>query len=606
MGAISFPKGLYSDGDSLTIKAFYGGINTIKAEYDIADSQAASCYNVYNAELMGLNTRYGYTRYYASSFVGTGLNALFTHDGLTTSTFLFAAGGILYEDLGSGVSATEVFSGIGTGIIRSFAMEGNTYALDGSKYIIYNSSGATTVSPYVPTYWIDTNADGTGGGQLDELNFLTAAFIQTFNGDGYSTSFYLQIPNITGSSFIVLVNDVTQVSGAATAGYTVNYASSIFSLTSAPTTGIGTVSIQAYLGSGYALDATEITKCTIPVTYGIGNAINVYLAGNPDHPARIYWSYLLDPTYYPASSYAEVGVMNDPITGLLGHANSLLIYKYDSIQAWNGVPPNNTLTEIYVGEGCIATDSLRLVNGYPTCFSQRGVCVLEKDGLGYVLTLISEDANGIPGIRDGMMTETLADRETSYGWVHDKKYWLYLNEQIWIYEYNLVHQEDGRVVYPWIPWRSTLNFADFKNFAIKDLRLYFSGNGNFFMFDPYRNDDDGHSVDHYWLGKRFMIGDSYDVIKSFDYQYWYLIAYPNIVTSDVFLTNMVGNVAGTKICTMTPNVVVSAPVEYTVRQPIHYKSTYVQYCLFSNTVSGGFALQSTKILYQADRKNITV
>jgi hypothetical protein len=413
----------------------------------------------------------------------------------------------------------------------------------------------------------------------------------------------LQFPNITGTAFIVKVNDVTQTSGAASAGYTVNYSSGIFNLTTAPTTSIGNVEVQAYLGTGYALDSTEITKCTIPVTYGIGNAINAYLVGNPDHPARIYWSDLLDPTYYPATSYAEVGVQNDPIMGLLGHANSLLIFKYDSVHAWNGIPPNNTLSEIYVGEGCIATDSLRLVNGYPTCFSQRGVCTLEKDGLGYAFVLISEDANGIPGIRDGMITESLADREASYGWVHEKKYWLYLNGKIWIYEYNLTHQEDGRIVYPWIPWKSTTNFPYFKNFAIKDLHLYFSGNGNFYMFNPLAYDDDGEAIDYYWLGKEYHVGDSYDVIKSFDYQYWYMRSYPNIATSDVFLTHYIGTVAGTKIFTMTPST--STPfVEYTIRQPIHYKSNAIQYSVFSNTVSGGFALESTKILYQAERKNI--
>jgi len=167
------PKGLSTDADSFTVKAFYGGINTIKAEHDIADSQAASCYNVYNAEIMGLDSRYGYSRYYATALFTATLNALFTYSEFATTTFLFAASGILYKDLTS--AATAVYTGIGTGTIRTFEMEGNVYMLDGSGYLVYNTSGATGVNPYIPTYWIDGNPDGTGGGQLDELNFLTSA-----------------------------------------------------------------------------------------------------------------------------------------------------------------------------------------------------------------------------------------------------------------------------------------------------------------------------------------------------------------------------------------------------------------------------------------------
>lgn len=589
--------------DILTVKNFYGGINTIKAEHDIADSQSASCYNVYNPDLNGVDTRYGYSRYYSTSFVATSFNALFTYNEYSTSTFLFAASGILYQDLGSGVSATQVYSGIGTGIIRTFEMEGSIYMLDGSNYLVYNTSGATGVTPYIPTYWIATTPDGTGGGQLDELNFLTAAFIQEFNGNGYSTAFYLQFGNITGDSFIVIVDDVTQTSGAASAGYTVNYTSGIFNLTTAPSTAIGNVSIQAYAGSGVVLDSTEITNCTMSETYGIGAAINAYLTGNPDHPARLYWSYLLDPTYFPATSYAEIGVQNDKIMGLLGHANSLLVFKYDSIHAWNGVPPENSVTEIYVGEGCIATDSLKLANGYPTLFSQRGVCILEKEGLGYVLTLISEDANGIPGVRDGIMTETLADREATIAWVHDKKYWILLNETVWVYQYNLAHREDNRTIFPFVPWKSAANFSDIKNFAQKDQHLYFAGSGNFFMFDPLIADDDGNAISSYWLSKEFHIGESYDVIKSFNYQYWHLRAYGNIATSTAILDNFVSGASNIKYFTLTPNTTV-AFVEYSIRHPIHYKSNSIQYSVYTDTLSGGFAFQGTKIYYENERKNI--
>jgi hypothetical protein len=582
---------------SFEINQFNGGLNVIKSDRDILDSQAASCLNVYNAEIVGLDSRYGYSKYYSTAISSGIVNALFTYNGYATSTLIYATSGYLLVDAGSGVGATTAFTGIGTGHIRSFEMESNIYMLDGSGYVVYNGTTAQTVTPKIPTYWADTNPDGTGGGQLQELNFLTGGFIQTFNGDGYSTAFYMALGSlVTGDNF-VMVNNVTLVSGV---GYTVNYASGVFNLATAPTTAIGNVSVQA---NAAILDPNEILKCTMCVSYGVGNAVNAYLGGNPSQPARLYWSYLLDPSYFPATSYVEVGVKNDRMMGMLGHANSLLIFKYQSIHAWNGVPPNNSLTEIYVGEGLIGTDSLQLANGYPTFFSQRGVCILEKQGLGYVLTLISEDVNGIPNIRNGMITETLAARQASFAFVHEKKYWLWLNSKMWVYEYYLTRQEQGQVVYPWIPWQSVANFADSKMFAMKDEHLYFTGSANFFMFDPLKSDDDGNAIRSYWMGKQFQIGESYDLIKSFDYQYWHLRAYANIATSDLLLTNQVSGYVNGKILTMTPDPA-TAYIEYDVRHPIHYKAKTIQYSITSNNISAGFSLLGTKIFYDVDRKSI--
>jgi len=602
MATVGFPTSRgFLTPSTFEITQLNGGLNTIKPELDILDSQSASCYNVYNAEIQGLDSRYGYSRYYAAAISSGLINAFFTYNNVAsaTTTFIFATSGLLYADDASAAAPVVIRPTIGTTAIRNFEMDGNIYFLDGNKYLIYNTTvgSATAVVGKVPTVWIDSSPNGAGGAQFEEFNYLTSSFTQTFVGDGYSTAYNMNYVGLTPGDNIVIVNGVTLVSNV---GYTVNTVSGIFHMATPPSIGLGNVSIQSHLS---VLNINDIFHNTLCVTYGVGDALNVYLAGNPDAPARLHWSDTLDPTYFPLTSYAEIGVKNDKITGLLSHANSLLVFKYSSVHAWNGAPPNNSVAEVYVGEGLIATDSLKLANGYPTFYSQRGVCTLEKTGLGYILNLISEDVNGIPNIRDGMQTETLARRQASTAFVKDKKYFLWLNEKLWIYQYNLTRVEGGQGIYPWIPWKSVANFTNIRGFGEKDDYMYFAATGNFFKFDPLRYDDDGAAIDSYWLGKRFHVGESYDLIKSFDYQYWHLRAYSNIATSDLLLTNNVSGYTTGKILVMTPDIT-TAFVAYDVRHPIHYKANSIQYAIRQSTVSGGFSLLATKILFTQERKNI--
>ncbi len=470
------------------------------------------------------------------------------------------------------------------------------YCTDAGNNLGWNfiSRYMTLVSGYIPTYYADKNPDGTGGGQIDELNYISSAFKETFSGNATGTTFYMSFGNLTTGDNIVLVNNVTLASGGATAGFSVNYVSGYFTLTTAATSGVGNVEVTTHKP---VLEATCIANCTIACTHGEGNDTNVYLTGNRSFPARVWWCDTLDPTYFPATSYADVGVTNDKMMGMLPHGNTLLLMKYRSIHGLVGVPPNNSIMEMYDGEGLIATDSLKLADGYPTFMSQRGVVQLQSENSKYKLELISEDVNGIPGLRNGIITETLANRELAFAWVFQNKYFLWLNGTIWVYQYNLKRTEQNRMIYPWIPWKTFTNTACFSE---KDNYMYFGDTGNLYKFDPTINTDNGTAINSFWLGKKIYPANKNTVNAYYDV-YWNVGMSSSIATSTVNFTLYVSGVSSTKSETFTPS---SSYMNYPVRHPFSYRSNSIQYMIQENSTSGGFSLEGLNFSHMPVRKII--
>jgi len=420
--------------------------------------------------------------------------------------------------------------------------------------------------------------------------------------------------SLTTGDNIVLVNNATLTSGAVTAGFSVNYASGYFTLTTAASSGIGNVEITTHKP---VLSSTCITNCTFSETYGEGNDTNVYLSGNSSFPARIFWCDAVQgATYFPATSYADVGVQNDKMMGFLKTANTLQLWKYRSVHGLIGTPPNNAITEMYDGEGLIATDTLKLVDGVPTGLSQRGVVQLKPEMEGYKLELISEDVNGTPGVRAGIITESDASKQSAFAIVHDRKYWLHLNDKIYFYQYNLKHQgAEGRTIYPWLRWKLYNNSTCF---VAKDGDLYFGGAGNFYKFDPNSLNDDSNPISAYWYSKKSNVRSSYDMIKRFvNYFLEFRTVYGyTSVTVDTYINDyhIASSLAELDIPafwspeffnpnsfnpfngSITPNIV--------KRFPVNIKGQYFQYKISCSDLNNAFALISGRLFYVNDRRMI--
>jgi hypothetical protein len=586
------------------IMDFTGGLNVTKPPTDISDNQSPDCQNIINNELIGINSRYGYTRYYSTAIGSLYINGLFVYNTFDSSDFIMAYGTSLLLDLTS--STSLLYSGMVSGVIRSFEMGGKIYFLDGSGYIQYDGSVTTQVSGRIPTYYINKNPDGASGTQLDELNYIQSAFTETFNGDGTATTFYMTFGALTTGNNTVIVNNATLTSGGATAGFNVNYSSGYFTLTTAATTGVGNVEITTHK---QVLESTAISNCTFCETYGEGNDTFAFLSGNSSYPARIWWSDTSDPSYFPATSYADVGVTNDKMMGFQKNNGALQLWKYRSVHSFNGTPPDNSITEMYVNnEGLIATDTLKLIDGYPTCLSQRGVIQLSYGNEGYYFKLISEDINGRIGIRDGLLTES--NKNSAFAYDFDNKYWLYVNNKIYIYQYDLTNVRSGKTVYPWEKW---LLYNTPRCFVDKDNYLYFGNAGNLYKLDPDSVSDDGTAIDSHWYSKKFEINGQHDWVKWFLYIYFnYRIRYGNAnVSTTVFIDDVDTIVDADTIITsfwnpneFNPNAFNPNPGLNNIekRLSLYKKGKYIQFKVQCNTLNSTFTLLSAKIDYMPDRK----
>lgn len=601
---------LASNAKQVGITDFLGGLNVMKPSIEVDDSQTPDAQNIINNEYYGFSTRYGYTKYFATALGTAAVNGIFTYNTFNSSTFVIAYGTGLYLDLGA--SATCIYSGLVNTGIRSFELEGNIYFLDGSSYIGYDGTTATAVSGYIPTYYIDKSPDGSNGTLLDELNYIQSGFKETFCGNGTATTFYMSYGSLTTASMTVLVDNATMTLSAATSGFEVNYASGYVTLTTAASTGVGNVEITAWKE---VLAASSINKCTVCETYGEGNDTFAFLAGNTSFPSRIFWTDVQDPSYFPATSYADVGVKNDKMVQFLHYAGSLLLLKNRSIHVLNSTPPNQSITELYTGEGCIAPDSARVVDGYPVFLSQRGVVFIDSINdasyyEGYRLPVLSEDVNGISGVSTGIQTQTTADKTASFAVDFDNKYFLFIGSYVYIYQYLFKRKSNTKMIYPWLKW-SLYNQPT--AVCEKDGSLYFGKSGNIYVFDETSISDDGNAIDAYYYTKKFSVERSHDWIK------WFLKCYINflvkygqgIVAVSVFVDDEEIVIDSTfnlaefwnpddfNPWDFNPN---STETIVEVAAPLHKKGKYIQVKLRCSTLNSSFTLYDIRIDYTRDRK----
>ncbi len=127
---------MYSPNEkTFNVGYFNGGLNVIKPETEILDSQAASCQNVINNQLAGLDSRYGYVKYYATAPTTTQIKSVNLYNSFGSSFFTMSYLSSIYIDIYS--SACQIWSALASSKTRSFEMNGNIYFLDGANYLQY-------------------------------------------------------------------------------------------------------------------------------------------------------------------------------------------------------------------------------------------------------------------------------------------------------------------------------------------------------------------------------------------------------------------------------------------------------------------------------------
>lgn len=367
----------------------------------------------------------------------------------TGDIHVFAHGEKFYKiiDLDEGTYEEE-FTGLGGTRIRGITYNDLFYFLDGTTFRKYDGTNVTTVVGYIPTIVISTPPAG-GGTLFESLNYISSGFKQSFSGDGTSTAYQLALSGLDVTAVTATVDGVAKIE---TTDFTVNRTTGLVTWLSAPgDTMPDNVVITAYKTySGYQ---NEIFNCTIPYVWGGADGSRIWFTGNSNYPNRDYGSGLEDPTYWPVTSYDNVGGTDDPIKGYSQLYNLMLIIKQRSIYLrdyeidvdGNATFPTKRLNGAI---GAIATDSIQILDSFPTFLSSKGVyqVVSVDTSLEQNVRHISDDIDknaNIVSIAGLLEMGTLADY---VGIDYNGKYWLFNpnNGKVWVYDYRYIVNSRGQ------------------------------------------------------------------------------------------------------------------------------------------------------------------
>jgi hypothetical protein len=332
------------------------------------------------------------------------------------------------------------------------------WIINGNEYIYYDGTTVGTVESiaYIPTISVGTipngfdEGDTSTGIRSEYKNLLSPGFIQEFLGDGADVTYQLFYTNLDATTVTITVGGTpyTEGGGGAT-GFTVNRTTGVVTFNAAPGTDADVIITAYKTVSG---DADKIKKCRFFATFGGANSVTVFAAGNPDFPNTDFRSDLLDPSFFPENGFDEIGQDNDPITGYGKQDDKLIIFKEKSIfersfsiNETTGNPTYST-NSINSFHGCIAEESILLIQNNPAFIDRRGVYWLTRENeisgrrrvdlLSDNINTNSNSISSVEGILDiGNLEEYIA---TEY----NKQYWICKPDDgivwVWDYEYSQV------------------------------------------------------------------------------------------------------------------------------------------------------------------------
>ena len=246
----------------------------------------------------------------------------------------------------------------------------NYYVYDHDTLMLYDVANTTPTSDnnaeniaYVPIVTIAKTPAG-GGVSYEDLNLLTTAFIELFEGDATSTNYQLSFSDLASKTEGQVKAWILNASGGwdekvEGVDFTVDRPNGVIQFNSAPgkslVTGEDNVKILAYKSNeGYK---ERISGCTIGALFGVnGAADRLFLSGNPNYLNLDWHSGQYQFNYFPDTSYAKLGSDTSAIVGYSIVNNYLATHKDE----------NDPTQAVIIREGDLITTSETSVVGSGT------------------------------------------------------------------------------------------------------------------------------------------------------------------------------------------------------------------------------------------------
>lgn len=265
-------------------------------------------------------------------------------------------------------------------LVKVFTFGGYLYIMSRNNTIIYSGGTFTEAEAYVPL--VVTGAEPSGGGTaLENLNLLSPLRRIDYSADGEEKAYVLP-EEAVGVTSIVIDNMETDVE---TAG-AFNQESHTFTFNVAPEKGVGNVEFTYTTDT----DAAEknrmcIVKTRLCETFNGSTDTRLFLAG--DGTNVCYYSGVpesgdITKLYFPAMNEVKVDMSASPITGIVRHYSSLVVYKPDGAYTITYEPvtlaDGNVIAGFYLRPanrefGNDTMGQIQTVNNYPRTICNGGV-----------------------------------------------------------------------------------------------------------------------------------------------------------------------------------------------------------------------------------------
>lgn len=421
------------------------------------------------------------------------INGIWNVDTINGEYFIVHCGTSLFEMNTDFTGYTEILTGLKDTISQGVIINSKLLILDGKRAIVYdlldenNKIKYLDEIGYIPTTEIARSPNGLASQSYESINLVQNSRINLFTSNETDKIYQLKETNVNTISLVqVMDNNGTWVTKNSITDYSVdlNKGQVIFNsaIGKPPVDGRDNVKIKYEVSN--AQSKSQVNQCKIMSVYGYAGANNrVFMAGNPDYPNILMYSFLEDITYIPVENVIKIGLETSPITGVV-HLNDgkLAVLKdvsdTDSTIFYVGYGTYNgneafPLEGSTKGEGNIASNAHATLINEPLILTKNGIFALNT------ATLTDERYVYHKSYYIDAKLKKEENLEDAIGIANDGKYYLAINDNVYVadsrFKSNTVNSRYSDYQYEWYYWT---------NLPVK---VWFVWNNELYFGDKYGN-----------------------------------------------------------------------------------------------------------------------
>lgn len=445
------------------------------------------------------------------------INGIWNVDTIDGEYFIVHCGNKLFEMQTDFSSYTELISGLNDNISKGVVINSKLLILDGKRAIVYDLLETTDKVKYldeigyIPTTQIARSPDGLASQSYESVNLLQDSRINLFTSNETDTTYQLDETNIDAVELVEVLNENGQwITKAKNDDYNVDLAKGqvkfLVTVGNPPVDGRDNVRIK--FKKVNSDNKSQVNKCNIVSVYGYAGANNrIFIAGNPDYPNILMYSYLENITYIPVENVIKIGLEVVSITGMTKLNNGKLavlknVSDTDSTIFYIGYGTFNNneafpLEGSIKGEGNISKYASDILLNEPLILSRNGVFALNSATITDERFVYHRSYYA-----DGKLLKE-ENLEDAIGIVNDGKYYLAINDHVYVadsrFKTNSNNARYSNYQFEWFYWTN----LPVKVWFVWNDKLYFGDKyGNICTFrddsDENRYMDDTNTVQAEW------------------------------------------------------------------------------------------------------------